>query len=161
MRSALTALGVIIGVAAVIAVVAIGQGSKTMIQKQIASMGANNILVLPGAAASGGVSFGVGSVMTLTPDDSDEIARQCPAVSDTAPIVRAVPRSSTTAPAGGRLAIAGGAGGGAMIGGAWRGCGTILRGSGRTGAAVATGGGAGAGGAAGLAGGSGLAGTRT
>ncbi|MGO8689930.1 MAG: ABC transporter permease [Thermoguttaceae bacterium] len=89
MRSALTALGVIIGVAAVIVVVAIGQGSKTMIQKQIASMGANNILVLPGAAASGGVSFGVGSVMTLTPDDSDEIARQCPAVSDTAPIVRA------------------------------------------------------------------------
>ena len=89
MRSALTALGVIIGVAAVIVVVAIGQGSKTMIQKQIASMGANNVLVLPGAAASGGVSFGVGSVMTLTPDDSDEIARQCPAVSDTAPIVRA------------------------------------------------------------------------
>jgi macrolide transport system ATP-binding/permease protein len=89
MRSALTALGVIIGVAAVIAMVEIGQGSKTRLQKTIASMGANNILVLPGAAASGGVSFGVGSVMTLTPQDSDEIARQCPAVSDTAPIVRA------------------------------------------------------------------------
>ena len=70
MRSALTALGVIIGVGAVIAMVEIGQGSKTMIQKTIASMGANNILVLPGAAASGGVSFGVGSVMTLTPQDS-------------------------------------------------------------------------------------------
>ena len=93
MRSALTALGVIIGVGAVIAMVEIGEGSKTMIQKTIASMGANNILVLPGAAASGGVSFGVGSVMTLTPEDTDEIARQCPAVSDTAPFVRASARS--------------------------------------------------------------------
>ncbi len=89
MRSALTALGVIIGVSAVIAMVEIGQGSKTMIQKQIASMGADNLLVLPGAAASGGVSFGVGSMMTLTPEDADEIAKQCPAVSDSAPIVRA------------------------------------------------------------------------
>ena len=55
-------------------------------------MGANNILVLPGAAATGGVSFGVGSVMTLTPQDVDEITRQCPAVSDAAPMVRARPQ---------------------------------------------------------------------
>ena len=57
MRSALTALGVIIGVAAVIAMTEIGEGSKAAIEKTIASMGANNILVLPGAAKSGGVSW--------------------------------------------------------------------------------------------------------
>jgi ABC-type lipoprotein export system ATPase subunit/ABC-type antimicrobial peptide transport system permease subunit len=92
MRSFLTALGVIIGVGAVIAMMEIGNGSKTAIEKTIASMGANNILVLPGAAATGGVSFGVGSVMTLTPQDVDEIASQCPAVSDAAPVVRARPQ---------------------------------------------------------------------
>ena len=89
MRSALTALGVIIGVGAVIAMMEIGQGSKAAMQKTIASMGANTLMVQPGAAASGGVSFGAGSVLTLTPQDADEIARQCPAVADVAPIVRA------------------------------------------------------------------------
>ena len=92
MRSFLTALGVIIGVGAVIAMMEIGNGSKTAVEKTISSMGANNILVLPGAAATGGVSFGVGSVMTLTPQDVDEIAHQCPAVSDAAPVVRARPQ---------------------------------------------------------------------
>ncbi len=89
MRSALTALGVIIGVGAVIAMAEIGQGSKIAMQKTIASMGANNLLLQSGAASSGGVSFGSGSVLTLTPQDADEIARQCPAVTDVAPIVRA------------------------------------------------------------------------
>ncbi len=89
MRSALTALGVIIGVSAVIAMVEIGQGSKNALQKSIASMGANNILVLPGAAASGGITFGAGSVQTLTPDDAEQIGKQCPAVATLAPIVRA------------------------------------------------------------------------
>ena len=89
MRSLLTALGVIIGVGAVIAISEIGNGSKKSIEKSIASMGANNVVVLPGAAASGGVSFGSGSVQTLTPDDCDEIGRQCPDVVEVAPIVRA------------------------------------------------------------------------
>ena len=89
MRSALTTLGIIIGVGAVIAMVEIGQGSKSAIQQTIASMGANSLLVQSGAATSGGVSFGSGSVLTLTPQDSDEIARQCPAVEAVAPIVRA------------------------------------------------------------------------
>jgi len=66
MRSALTALGVIIGVGAVIAMAEIGQGSKIAMQKTIASMGANNLLLQSGAATSGGVSFGAGSVLTLT-----------------------------------------------------------------------------------------------
>ena len=89
MRSALTTLGIIIGVGAVIAMIEIGQGSKSAIQKTIASMGANNLLVNSGAAASGGVSYGSGSVLTFTPQDAAEIARHCPAVDAVAPIVRA------------------------------------------------------------------------
>jgi ABC-type antimicrobial peptide transport system permease subunit len=89
MRSALTALGIIIGVAAVIAMQNIGQGSSTAVQQTIKSMGANNLLVQPGTASSGGVSFGSGSVITLTPDDADAIGRECPAVAAFAPIVRA------------------------------------------------------------------------
>jgi ABC-type antimicrobial peptide transport system permease subunit len=87
-RAALTTLGIIIGIAAVIAMMEIGQGSSSAIQRTISSMGANNLLVFPGMAASGGVSYGAGSVMTLTPQDSDAIARECPAVLASAPIVR-------------------------------------------------------------------------
>jgi ABC-type lipoprotein export system ATPase subunit/ABC-type antimicrobial peptide transport system permease subunit len=89
MRSALTALGVIMGVAAVIAMSGIGEGSSAAIKKSIASMGANNLLIFPGAAASGGVSFGAGSRPTLTPTDGDQIEQQCPSVSAVAPIVQA------------------------------------------------------------------------
>src|SRR5690349_1732194 len=89
MRSSLTALGIIIGVAAVIAMENIGQGSSTAVQQTIKSMGANNLLVQPGTASSGGVSFGSGSVITLTPDDADAIAKECPSVMGVAPIVRA------------------------------------------------------------------------
>src|SRR5207253_6109476 len=89
MRSALTTLGIIIGVAAVIAMVEIGQGSSTAVKQTIASMGANMLLVQPGTASSGGVTFGSGSVLTLTPADGDAILRECPAVSNVAPVVRA------------------------------------------------------------------------
>jgi ABC-type antimicrobial peptide transport system permease subunit len=89
LRSALTTLGIIIGVAAVIAMVGIGQGSKKAEARAIQSMGANNLLVQPGTASSGGVNFGSGSVMTLTPQDAEAIARQCqPAVTCVAPVVR-------------------------------------------------------------------------
>ena len=87
MRSILTALGVIIGVGAVIAMTEIGQGSKIAVQKTIATMGANNLLVLPGAAMTGSVSFGVGTSQTLRPSDMDEILKQCPAVSEVAAFV--------------------------------------------------------------------------
>jgi ABC-type lipoprotein export system ATPase subunit/ABC-type antimicrobial peptide transport system permease subunit len=87
LRSALTALGVILGVAAVIAMTEIGQGSKLAVQKTIATMGADNLLILPAAAMSGSVSLGAGSIQTLKPADMDEILRQCPAVEDVAPIV--------------------------------------------------------------------------
>ena len=89
MRSALTTLGIIIGVAAVIAMMEIGNGSSSAIQKTIASMGADIVLVMPGTAASGGVSFGAGSVTTLTPEDGDAILRECPAARAMAPITRA------------------------------------------------------------------------
>src|ERR1051326_401678 len=89
MRSALTTLGIIIGVAAVIAMMEIGQGSSSAIQKTIASMGANNLLIQPGTASSGGVTFGSGSVITLTPQDAEAILRECPAVRSVAPVVRA------------------------------------------------------------------------
>jgi ABC-type antimicrobial peptide transport system permease subunit len=90
MRSALTTLGIIIGVGAVIAMMEIGQGSSTAVKQTIASMGADNLLVQPGTASSGGVSFGSGSIITLTPQDAEAIGRECrPAVSAVAPVVRA------------------------------------------------------------------------
>ena len=88
MRSALTTLGIVIGISAVIAMEEIGQGSATALQRTIEAMGANNLLVQPGTASSGGVSLGSGSIVTLTPQDADAIARDCPAVESVAPIVR-------------------------------------------------------------------------
>jgi ABC-type antimicrobial peptide transport system permease subunit len=89
MRAMLTTLGIVIGVGAVIAMMEIGAGSSSAIQKSISSMGANVLLILPGTAASGGVTFGAGSVTTLTPGDLEAILRECPAVRNAAPIVRA------------------------------------------------------------------------
>ncbi len=89
MRSILTTLGIIIGVAAVIAMMEIGKGSSSSIQRTISSMGANTVLVMPGTAASGGITFGAGSVTTLTPQDASAILQNCPAVRATAPVVRA------------------------------------------------------------------------
>ncbi len=91
MRSALTTLGIVIGIAAVIAMVEIGQGASKAVQQTIASMGANNLLIMPGTASSGGVSFGAGSIMTLTPKDAEVLGdpERCPAIAAAAPIVRA------------------------------------------------------------------------
>jgi len=89
LRSALTALGIIIGIGAVIAMMEVGEGSRKAVEQSIASMGANAILVLPGAASSGGVTMGIGSEQTLTPQDAEEIARRATAVSAVAPGVRA------------------------------------------------------------------------
>ncbi len=89
MRATLTTLGIIIGVAAVIAMMGIGSGSSTAMQRTISSMGANVLLILPGTAASGGVTFGAGTVVTLTHEDAEALRRECPAVRSVAPIVRA------------------------------------------------------------------------
>lgn len=89
MRAMLTTLGIVIGIGAVIAMMEIGQGSSAALQKTIASMGANVIVIRPGTASSGGVTFGTGSVTTLIPQDSDAILKECPSVQNAAPIVRA------------------------------------------------------------------------
>jgi len=89
LRAMLTTLGIVIGVAAVIAMMEIGAGSSSALQKTIASMGANVVMVRPGTAASGGISFGVGTITTLTPQDYEAILRECSSVRSAAPVVRA------------------------------------------------------------------------
>jgi putative ABC transport system permease protein len=86
MRSGLTVLGIIIGVGAVIAMVAVGTGASTQIAAQISSMGSNLLIILPGATTAGGVRMGAGTQPTLTMADTEAIQRECPAVSDAAPI---------------------------------------------------------------------------
>jgi putative ABC transport system permease protein len=90
MRSGLTMLGIIIGVSAVIAMIAVGSGAKARIQEQIASMGSNLIIVLSGSATSGGIRFGSGSVPTLTVDDAKAIATELPSVKYSAPVLTGV-----------------------------------------------------------------------
>jgi ABC-type antimicrobial peptide transport system permease subunit len=85
MRSMLTGLGITIGIAAVIAMVEIGQGTAQAVQHTIASLGANFLLVEAGAYSSNGVSLGSGTAITLTPDDRDAILRECSAVRWAAP----------------------------------------------------------------------------
>ncbi len=89
-RSMLTMLGVVIGVAAIIAVVSISQGAKNSIQGQIAKVGSNMILVVPGSTSQGGVHGGTGSARTLTAEDADAVQRECPAVAYAAPVIRLV-----------------------------------------------------------------------
>jgi putative ABC transport system permease protein len=86
MRSALTMLGIIIGVGAVIAMVAVGTGASKKIAEQISTMGSNLLIVLPGATTSGGVRMGAGTQPTLSMGDAEAIQKESPAVSDVAPI---------------------------------------------------------------------------
>jgi len=85
LRAFLTMLGIIIGVAAVIAMVAIGQGSKESIQSQLSSMGSNMITILPSSNVAGGARLGGTSVNTLTIDDVKAIRRQAENVSAVSP----------------------------------------------------------------------------
>jgi putative ABC transport system permease protein len=87
-RSALTMLGIVIGVAAVIAMVGVGTGATARIQAQIQSIGSNLIIILPGSLSSNGVRLGSGAVATLTEDDAKASAAECPSVSAVAPSVR-------------------------------------------------------------------------
>ncbi len=80
MRSFLTMLGIIIGVGAVIAMLAIGQGAEYSVKEQIASLGTNVLMVFPGAQQQAGVRTAAGSAVTLTEDDALAIQRECPAV---------------------------------------------------------------------------------
>jgi putative ABC transport system permease protein len=80
LRSLLTALGIIIGVAAVIAMVSIGQGASMSVQEQIARMGNNMLVILSGTTTQGGVRSGFGGAQTLKTSDAKAIQRECPAV---------------------------------------------------------------------------------
>src|SRR5437763_8966512 len=76
LRSALTALGIIIGVGAVIAMVSIGNGAKSQVEAQIASLGENVILIFSGSVTASGVHTGWGSAGTLKIEDADAIRRE-------------------------------------------------------------------------------------
>jgi ABC-type antimicrobial peptide transport system permease subunit len=85
MRSLLTCIGIVIGIAAVIAMMEIGQGTSESIRQTIASMGANQLIVMAGSASSSGISWGGGTALTLVPDDCEAIIKQCNAVRLAAP----------------------------------------------------------------------------
>ncbi len=82
LRAGLTALGIIIGVGAVIAMVSIGEGAKAVVRAQIASMGSNMIIVLPGATTVSGVRGGQGSAVTLTVADALDLQKRIPLLSE-------------------------------------------------------------------------------
>jgi putative ABC transport system permease protein len=90
MRSALTMLGIIIGVGAVIAMLAVGTGASRKIAEQIASMGSNLLIILPGATTAGGVRMGAGTQPTLTLGDADAIVKESSAVAEVAPVLNGV-----------------------------------------------------------------------
>jgi putative ABC transport system permease protein len=85
MRSALTMLGIIIGVGAVIAVVSIGQGAQYLVQQGIQAMGTNAVFIAAGSNRAGGVRQGYGGVKTLTVDDMNAILREIPLIKQAAP----------------------------------------------------------------------------
>jgi putative ABC transport system permease protein len=89
LRATLTALGIIIGVGAVIAMVSIGQGARYTINQQIASAGSNMLYVWPGSFNQGGFRLGAGTSSTLTVEDFLAVQRECPAVRWASPVVRA------------------------------------------------------------------------
>jgi ABC-type antimicrobial peptide transport system permease subunit len=88
LRAGLAMLGIFIGVGSVIAMMGIGNGSSAAIQRAVASMGANNLMIFPGAAKTGGVNFGMSSVMTLTPGDAEAVLK-CSSLRAGSPVVRA------------------------------------------------------------------------
>src|SRR5207302_1223471 len=77
LRSALTMLGIIIGVGAVIAMVSVGQGAQEQAQQQIAAMGSNILFVQSGTVNRGGMRMGWGATKTLVYDDMTAILREC------------------------------------------------------------------------------------
>ena len=88
LRSSLTMLGIVIGVAAVIATAAIGSGAKQRIQQQIASIGSNTIIIIPGSLTSSGLHMGTGNAITLSESDARELSSQCEDIALAAPVVR-------------------------------------------------------------------------
>lgn len=90
MRSALTMLGIIIGVGAVITMLAVGTGARQKIEEQMSGMGSNLLIVLPGATTSGGARMGAGTQPTLSMGDAEAIQKESPAVQSVAPVLGGV-----------------------------------------------------------------------
>ena len=88
MRSFLTMLGIIIGVGAVIVMLAIGQGAEISVKQQIAALGTNVLIVFPGSQQQGSIRTGAGTMTTLTEDDALAIPKECPAVAFVSPGTR-------------------------------------------------------------------------
>ncbi len=88
LRSILTMLGIIIGVGAVIAMLAIGQGARFVVESQIQSLGTNVLVIYPGAAQQSGVRMDAGTMITLTEDDAKALKDQCPALAYVTPSAR-------------------------------------------------------------------------
>ena len=78
LRSMLTMLGIIIGVAAVITMIAVGRGATERVQEQMKGLGSNIMLVLPGGVTAGGVRLGAQTGQGLTEEDALAIAKTCP-----------------------------------------------------------------------------------
>jgi hypothetical protein len=85
MRSVMTCLGIVIGIAAVIVLIDFGQGTSHAVQQTIATLGANYLQVEPGSSSSSGVHSGAGTCLTLTPQDCEAILHECSAVRRAAP----------------------------------------------------------------------------
>ena len=85
MRSALTMLGIIIGVGSLLAIAEIGNGAWSAIRALLTKTGVDNIVIQAGAASRNGVSLGSGSIKTLTPEDAETILHECPSVDSLAP----------------------------------------------------------------------------
>lgn len=88
LRSALTMLGIVFGVGAVVAMVSVSQGADAMIQEQIGSLGTNLLMVFPSSMTSAGVRSGYGGASTLTVADAQAIQKECPSVAAVTPIRR-------------------------------------------------------------------------
>lgn len=87
-RSSLTMLGIVIGVAAVIATVAVGSGATQRVEQQIASIGSNLVIIIPGSLTASGLRMGTGNAVTLSETDAKELVAQCPNIAVAAPAVR-------------------------------------------------------------------------
>lgn len=88
MRSLLTALGIIIGVAAVVVMVAIGDGAQIQVEQQISALGSNLIIIFPGSSTSGGINMGAGSINRFTMEDAEKIQEEATLIKAVSPIVR-------------------------------------------------------------------------
>ena len=88
MRSLLTALGIIIGVAAVVVMVALGDGAQVQVEQQISSLGSNLIIIFPGSMSSGGIHMGAGSINRFTMEDVKKIQDEATLIKAVTPVVR-------------------------------------------------------------------------